>query len=132
MERQLKKGFREFMAEAADKVEVVEVDEALKMASDPDVQFIDVRDRYELMESGKITGAEHASRGMIEFAVDPSSPFHNKIFNEDKRFVIYCGSGGRSTLAAYRMKEMGIDKVYTMSGGFKAWKQQGGAIEPLE
>ena len=132
MSVQLKKGFRDFMAEAVSEVEIADVNEAARMLDDPNVLFVDVRDRSELLEHGKIAGAEHASRGMIEFLVDPSSPYHKQFFAQDKKFVLYCMSGGRSTLAAHRMKEMGFDKVCTLEGGFKAWKEAGGKIEAIE
>ena len=132
MSVQIKKSYKDYMAEAVNTVDIIDVEEASQIIKDPDVMFIDVRDRNELMELGKIAGAEHASRGMLEFFVDPSSPYHNKLFSEDKKFVLYCMSGGRSTLAAHTMQEMGFDKVVTLEGGFKAWKDAGGAIENVE
>lgn len=129
---QIKKSYKDFMAEAVSTVDIVDVNEAQQMTDDSDVLFIDVRDGSEVQEHGKIAGAEHASRGMLEFLVDPSSPYHNKIFAQDKKFVLYCMSGGRSTLAARLMQDMGFDKVVTLEGGFKAWKEAGGKIEAGE
>ena len=128
----MRKSFKEYLAEAEAMVSSIEVSEAMEMAGAPGIQFIDVRDRQELVGMGCIPGATHASRGMIEFLVDPGSPYHNKIFAGDKKFVVYCMSGGRSALAAHRMKEMGIDKVCTLSGGLKAWLAAGGEVESVE
>ena len=132
MKTALKKGFKQFMQEANDQVESMPVSEAMKLVSDPKVQFLDVRDRSELIDSGKITGAEHASRGMLEFLIDPESPYHNKIFDQDKKFVVYCASGGRSALAAHRMQEMGVDNVCTLVGGLKTWVLEGGELEDFD
>ena len=132
MSVQIKKSYRDFVAEAVNVVDVVDINEVKQDIDDPDVLFVDVRDRSELLEHGKIQGAQHASRGMLEFLVDPGSPYHNKVFAQDKKFILYCMSGGRSTLAAYRMKEMGFDKVATLDGGFKGWKEAGGKIETIE
>lgn len=120
------------MQEANDQVESLPVHEAMQLLADSKVQFIDVRDSSELKESGKIAGAEHASRGMLEFLIDPESPYHNKIFAQDKKFIVYCASGGRSALAAHRMKEMGLDNVCTLAGGLKAWAIAGGELEDFE
>ncbi len=131
MERKLKKGFQQFMAEAASQVDAIEVSKVVRLTSNPGVQFIDVRERHELIAGGKIAGAEHASRGMLEFLVDPASPYYDETFGQDKKFVVYCASGGRSSLAAHRMKEMGIDNVCTLAGGFKAWIAADGEVEKV-
>ena len=127
-----RKGFKDFMAEAQNSVNVIDVAEAIEMVDDPGVQFIDVRDRTELVAMGCIPGAVHASRGMLEFLVDPESPYHNKVFAADKKFVLYCMSGGRSLLAARRMQEMGIENVASLAGGLKAWLEVGGETELVE
>jgi rhodanese-related sulfurtransferase len=93
------------------------------------VQFIDVRDSAELATQGKIPGAVHATRGMLEFYADPSSPAHKPELASGKRLILYCGSGGRSALAAKTLKDMGVDKVVNLVGGFGAWQQAGGEIE---
>lgn len=127
-----RKSFKDYMKEAQSTVNVVNVAEAMEMLKSPDVQFIDVRDWSELAAIGRIRGAEHASRGMIEFLVDPESPYHNDIFSSDKEFVLYCKSGGRSVLAASRMQEMGFEKVHSLEGGLKAWLEAGGETEAVE
>ena len=132
MVQKIKKGFRDYMNAAMQEVDIVDIDEAMQMAKESETQFVDVRDRSEVHESGKISGAENVSRGMLEFVIDPDSPYHNKIFTQDKKFVFYCASGGRSTLAAHRAKEMGLDDVCTLSGGFKEWQDKGGDIEKIE
>ena len=127
-----RKSFKDYMAEAQRSVDVIDAAKAMEMAANPRVQFIDVRDRQELVATGCIPDAEHASRGMLEFLVDPESPYHNKIFAQDKEFVLYCMSGGRSTLAAHRMQEMGIERVHSLAGGLKAWLEAGGETQTVE
>ena len=125
------KSFRDFMTEAQRSVETIDVKEAISLIADPQVQFIDVRDRAELVAMGRIPGAEHASRGMLEFLVDPQSPYHNEVFSSGKQFVLYCMSGGRSLLAAHRMQEMGLENVCSLDGGMKAWLEVGGNTEEV-
>ena len=128
----IQKGFKDYMKEAQSTVNVVSVAKAMEMSKSPDVQFIDVRDWSELVANGRIPGAEHASRGMIEFLVDPESPYHKEVFASDKEFVLYCMSGGRSVLAASRMKEMGVEKVHSLEGGLRAWLEADGETESVE
>jgi rhodanese-related sulfurtransferase len=78
--------------------------------------------------SGKVAGAVHVSRGMLEFRADPESPYHDKNFAKDKSVVVYCASGGRSALAGKMLKDLGYEKVYNL-GGFKDWAESGGAVE---
>ena len=85
--------------------------------------------RFGATEEGKIPGAVHASRGLLEFRIDPTSPLHDPVFATAKQFVFYCGTGGRSVLAAQRANEMGIGQVVNMAGGFAAWKAAGGPVE---
>ena len=92
---------------------------------------VDVRDAPELEKSGKIAGAMHHSRGMLEFRADPDSPYYDKNFAKDKSIIIYCASGGRSALAGKVLKDMGYPKVYNM-GAFKDWAESGGAVEPVD
>lgn len=132
MSGSMKKSFKDFMEEAARSVKTVSVNEAKVLVDNPEVQFIDVRDYSELIAMGRIPGAEHASRGMLEFLVDPQSPHHNRVFASGKQFVLYCMSGGRSLLAAHRMQEMGVENVLSLDGGMKAWLGAGGATEAVE
>ncbi len=93
---------------------------------------VDVRDAPEVEKSGKVAGAVHVSRGMLEFRADPESPYHDKNFSKDKNVILYCASGGRSALAAKVLKDMGYAHVYNV-GGFKDWAESGGAIDhPIE
>ena len=89
---------------------------------------VDVRDAPEVEKSGKIAGAVHVSRGMLEFRADPESPYHDKNFAKDKTVILYCASGGRSALAAKLLKDMGYDHVYNV-GAFKDWAESGGAVD---
>jgi rhodanese-related sulfurtransferase len=89
---------------------------------------VDVRDAPEVEKSGKVAGAVHVSRGMLEFRADPESPYHDKNFNKDKTVLLYCASGGRSALAGKVLKDMGYDRVYNL-GAFKDWAEGGGAVD---
>ncbi len=91
---------------------------------------VDVRDGTEVAQSGKMKGAVHVSRGLLEFRADPDSPMHDKNFSRDKTVVVYCASGGRSALAGKLLKDMGYDHVYN-AGGFKDWVDAGGAVEKV-
>ena len=89
---------------------------------------VDVRDVPEVQASGKVAGAVHVSRGMLEFRADPDLPSHDKNFSKDKTVILYCGSGGRAALAGKMLKELGYDQVFNL-GGFKDWADSGGAVE---
>ena len=89
---------------------------------------VDVRDGTEVAQGGKVKGAVHVSRGMLEFRADPQSPSHDKNFAKDKTVILYCGSGGRAALAGKLLKDMGYGQVYN-SGGFKDWAESGSTIE---
>lgn len=93
---------------------------------------IDVRDAPEVEKSGKVEGAIHVSRGMLEFRADPDSPYHDKKFDRARPVIVYCASGGRSALSGRTLKDLGYDRVYNL-GAFKDWVEAGGAIEkPIE
>jgi rhodanese-related sulfurtransferase len=93
---------------------------------------IDVRDAPEVEKSGKVAGAVHVSRGMLEFRADPESPYHDKNFTRDKTIIVYCASGGRSALSGKVLKDMGYERVYNL-GAFKDWAENGGPVEmPIE
>ena len=119
----------EMVAEANAAVGTLEVEEAKQLVGRDDVLFVDVREGGELAIQGKIPGAVHAPRGLLEFYADPSTPYHKPALAAGKRLVVYCGSGARSALAAKTLKDMGIDNVANMLGGFGAWQQGGGPIE---
>nr|WP_090342472.1 rhodanese-like domain-containing protein [Mycolicibacterium malmesburyense]CRL72875.1 Rhodanese-related sulfurtransferase [Mycolicibacterium malmesburyense] len=89
---------------------------------------VDVRDAPELEKSGKVAGAVHVPRGMLEFRADPESPYHDENFSKDKPVIVYCASGGRSALSGQALKELGYENVYNL-GGFGDWADSGGAVE---
>jgi rhodanese-related sulfurtransferase len=102
--------------------------QAKEMIAEGNTLVVDVRDGMEVAASGKVAGAVHVSRGMLEFRADPESPYHDKNFAKDKSVVVYCASGGRSALAGKMLKDLGYEKVYNL-GGFKDWAESGGAVE---
>ncbi|MGJ5181752.1 rhodanese-like domain-containing protein [Bradyrhizobium oligotrophicum] len=106
--------------------------EAQAMIAKGNTLVLDVRDAPEVEKSGKIEGAVHVSRGMLEFRADPDSPYHDKTFAKDKSVILYCASGGRAALSGKTLKDLGYDKVFNV-GGFKDWADNGGAVEkPIE
>ena len=125
-------GHKQLMAEAESEVGQVTVDQAKTMTGRDDVVIVDIRDIRELQRDGKIPGSFHAPRGMLEFWVDPESPYFKPVFGEDKTFIIHCASGWRSLLATQILQRMGLKPVLNLKGGFGAWKEAGGAIEQVE
>ena len=117
------KGIKELCAEAEAVVETWTVDEARGHLEDEDVVFVDIRDIRELWREGAIPGAVHAPRGMLEFWVDPESPYARDVFQSGKRFMFFCAGGLRSALAAKSVQEMGLSPVCHMAGGYSAWKK---------
>ena len=102
--------------------------EARAMMSKGNALIVDVRDAPEVEKSGKVAGALHVSRGMLEFRADPDSPYHDKNFAKDKTLILYCASGGRSALSGKLLKDFGYQHVYNL-GAFKDWAESGGEIE---
>ena len=102
--------------------------DAQKMMASGNALVVDVRDAPEVENGGKVAGALHVSRGMLEFRADPESPFHDKSFSKDKTLILYCASGGRSALGGKVLKDMGYAKVYNL-GAFKDWVEGGGAVD---
>jgi hypothetical protein len=127
----MNKGYKQLVAEASAAIETVSVPEAMEQIQSGDAFFVDIRDLPELERDGKIPGAVHASRGMLEFHADPESPYFKDVFSPDRRLILYCASGGRSALAVSRLQEMGFSNVVHMAGGIKAWKDANGAIEKV-
>ena len=120
------------LAEAEAAIETLPAPDAAKLHGNPDMVFVDLRDPREIEREGRIPGAFHCTRGMLEFWIDPDSPYHKPIFAEDKRFVFYCAGGWRSALAAKTAHDMGLEKVAHVGGGFGAWREAGGATETVE
>ena len=125
----LKKGFRQLLAEANVEIQTYTPEQAMKLVGQPDVLFVDLRDPRELEREGRMPGAFPCTRGMMEFWIDPDSPYHKPVFAEPKRFVFFCAGGWRSALAAKTAQDMGLEHVAHIEGGFGAWKQAGGTVE---
>lgn len=124
----MKKGYRALVDEAMARVKTYSVEEARAKFGDPNVQFVDVRDVRELEREGVMPGAFAAPRGMLEFWVDPDSPYFKPVFGEDKEFIFFCAAGWRSALATRTVQEMGLEKVAHIEGGFAAWKAAGAPV----
>jgi rhodanese-related sulfurtransferase len=118
------------MVEAAEReIETLPVDEALKLHGRDDVVFVDLRDVRELTREGRIPGAVHCPRGMLEFWIDPQSKYFKPVFGQEKRFVLFCAAGQRSALATQAAQRMGLAPVAHIKGGFGAWREAGGPID---
>lgn len=104
----------------------------MEVMQEDDVVLVDLRDIRELEQEGCIPGSVHCPRGVLEFRIDPASPYYRMIFGEPKRFIFYCALDWRSALATQTAQMMGLENVAHMKGGFKAWKQLGGAVERIE
>ena len=123
------KSATDLVAEASKQIETLAAEDAVKLAGDPNVVFVDVREGEELGKTGKLKGAVHVPRGFLEFQADPGSPTHKPELGGGRRLILYCGSGNRSALAAKTLKEMGIGDVAHVAGGFPALQKAGGATE---
>lgn len=123
------KSLADYRAEAEAAVDGIDVKESMRLEENDEVVFVDIRDSAEVEKSGKIAGADHVPRGMLEFFIDPKSPMHNKLFQTDKKIVFYCATGGRSLFAAKLAQDMGIKDATYLEGGFRAWSKADGATE---
>ena len=119
----LKIGYQVLIAQAMEQVETVPLSQAKAFLEDSNTIFVDIRDVRELEREGMIPNALHAPRGMLEFWVDPDSPYFKPIFGEGKRLVLYCASAWRSALATETLQRMGVPGVCHLEGGFSAWKK---------
>ncbi len=118
------------MVEEAEKsLDNMSVERAIALHGKDDVLFVDIRDIRELQRDGKVPGAFHCPRGMLEFWIDPQSPYHKDTFAQDKTYVFFCAGGMRSALAAQTAQAMGLKPVAHIRGGFGAWKKSGGPVE---
>ena len=115
----------DLVQKAKQEVENLSPEQLRDELKDPKVVLVDIREAEELTQNGKIEGSVHAPRGMLEFYADPSLPYHKPEFDEQKRIVLHCASGGRSALAAKTLKEMGYSNIAHLDGGLKAWKEKG-------
>ncbi len=121
----LRKGIRQMVDEAKARIRSISLEEARARHGKDDVVFVDLRDVRELDRDGMIPGAFHCPRGMLEFWIDPDSPYHKAIFASGQEFIFYCNGAWRSALAADVAQQMGLEPVCEMAGGFTAWKNAG-------
>ncbi len=121
----LEKGFRQLVDEAKSRIRTLTLEEARARHGGADVVFVDLRDVRELEREGQIPGAFHCPRGMLEFWIDPESPYFKSVFGSGKEFVFYCSAAWRSALAADTAQTMGLPRVTELEGGFTAWKAAG-------
>ena len=128
MAQTITKSAKDIVKAALATVPAISPEEALALAGSDTHVFVDLRDGTEQAKTGTIPGAVASSRGMMEFHIDPESPVHKPEFNQDKTYVFYCASGGRSALAAQVALDMGLSPVVNLSGGVAAWKKAGGEL----
>ena len=126
------KGYKKLLEEAEAVIETLTVEDAKSLHGGENVTFVDIRDVREVKREGKVSGALHAPRGMLEFWIDPESPYHRDVFATGNKFVLYCASGWRSALAAKALQEMGFGPVAHVGGGFTAWKEADGPVDAPE
>ena len=127
------KGFQALVDEAMEEVQSYSVESVRDRLADPAVQIVDIRDPRELEREGTLPGALLAPRGMLEFWVDPASPYFKPVFGDaDKEFILFCGAGWRSALATKTLQDMGMTNVAHIDGGFAEWLKQGAPVETLE
>ena len=127
----LKVTHRELIDRALAEIETLDIEQAEALLEDDNTLFVDLRDPRELQREGKIPNAFHAPRGMLEFWVDPSSPYHKEVFASGKKLVFYCQSGWRSALSTKTEQDMGLDNVCHIGDGYRGWKDSGAATEDL-
>lgn len=132
MPSKITKGYKYLLEQANSVVTAIEQAEAMTLLGNPNYVFVDLRDPRELHREGKIPGAFHCPRGMLEFWIDPESPYAKPIFQEDRTFIFYCASAWRSALSARTAQDMGLAPVAHLAGGFTAWREAGGAVEAVE
>lgn len=128
MPQTIHRGIKALVDEANAEIETLSAGEAIKAQAD-DVVIVDIRDPREIEREGRIPGAFSCTRGMLEFWIDPASPYAKPIFQQDKKFIFYCAGGLRSALAAKAAQDMGLKPVAHIGGGFAAWRDAGGPVE---
>lgn len=127
----MKIGVKKLVDDAMQEIKTISVAEAKALLDDDRTAIVDIRDIRELNRDGKIPGAIHAPRGMLEFWVDPESEYHRDVFSSDKTFVLYCAKSHRSALATQTLQNMGLQPICHIGGGFEAWLQAGMPIEEV-
>lgn len=125
----MKKTSRQLVDEATSQINTLSVDQAHSMLDADNILFVDLREKGELHREGKVPGALSAPRGLLEFWVDPESPYFNQAFAGDPKLVLFCGLGWRSALATKALQDMGFDNVCHIEGGFTAWRAAGAPVE---
>ena len=126
--KKLKKTVKNMVAEAKSKINEIDAKEAIKLLNDENVVFIDIRDIRERQKLGFIPGSFHAPRGMLEFWIDPESPYFKDIFNTNKKYIFHCAAGWRSALAVSTLKDMGFEASH-ITEGFAGWVDEKGPVE---
>lgn len=129
MPQKITLGHKQMVDEAMSEIETIPLKEAFALVGRDDVVLVDIRDVREIRREGRIPGAFPCARGMLEFWIDPASPYHKPIFAEDKKFVFFCAGALRSALAAQTAQRMGLKPVAHIEGGFSQWKKEGGPVE---
>lgn len=124
----LKKSAAEMVAESRARIEEIETKDLIEMVEDPNVVIVDIRDVRERQRTGFIPGSVHAPRGMVEFWVDPDSPYFKDVFGQDKKYIFHCASGWRSALTVATLQDMGFEAAH-LKEGFSTWEKQGGPVE---
>ncbi len=132
MPQKITLGHKKLVEDAERDIETLQPADAVKLHGRDDVVLVDIRDPRELERDGAVPGAFHCTRGMLEFWIDPESPYHKPIFAEDKKFVFFCAGGMRSALAGHTAHKMGLKPVAHISKGFKGWKEAGGPTQAYE
>lgn len=127
----MKIGYKQLLLEAEQEIETLQADAVHRLLDSDEVVIVDIRDVRELEREGKIPQAYHAPRGMLEFWIDPASPYHRKIFSSGKKFIFYCQSGWRSALATQQAQRMGLEPVAHLAGGFRNWAESALPLESL-
>ena len=126
------KPVKDLVADAREQINILSLSDAIALHGDPDVLFIDIRDVRELDREGRIPGAFHAPRGMLEFWFDPQSPYHKTALATDQKKIFFCASAWRSALSVKALQDMGVENVFDLEGGFKSWRDGGGPIEKMD
>jgi rhodanese-related sulfurtransferase len=132
MTQTITRGIKAMIDEASAQIETMDVQAVMDAAARGDVVIVDIRDPREIERDGRIPGTFSCTRGMLEFWIDPESPYTKPVFQQDKKFIFHCAGGMRSALAAKTAADMGLKPVAHMAGGFAAWRDAGGPVEKVE
>ena len=132
MTQTIHRGIKALLEEANAEIETMSVADVLAASKSDDVVIVDIRDPREIEREGRIPGTFSCTRGMLEFWIDPASPYAKPIFQQDKKFIFHCAAGSRSALAAKTAQDMGLKPVAHLGGGFAAWRDAGGPVEKVE